>query len=82
MVRHTNYSLFEHGPVAELQRAEKKQMVIADIIHRATLLSHNPSTVADEDERSSKCAPTASKVGVSAALEAAIPSGDEANPEP
>lgn len=50
--------------------------------HRATLLSHNPSTVADEDECSSKCTRTASEAGVGAAMEAAISSGDEADPEP
>ena len=82
MVRYNNYKSYKYSPVAEAQRAKREQRFRADISHHATLLSHNPSTVTDEDESSSKRARTASEADVGVAMEAAIPSGDEADPGP
>ena len=46
--------------IARPQRAEKEQMFLPDISNRATLVSHDLNTVADEDERSGTCARAAS----------------------
>ena len=72
MIRYNNYNSYQYRPpVAESQRAEREQTFTAGISHHAALLSHNPRATADEDERSSKPAPTASEPDVGDAMEAA-----------
>ena len=59
---------------------EREQISIADVYHPATLLSHKPRSMAEEDERSSKPVRTASEANVGVAMEAATPRGDKADP--